>query len=131
VKDAVDLLAAASVAVHVTVVVPSGKVEPEEWSQEMLGVAPLSSVAVIVYVTLAPLELVASADRGDGTLVNVGGVLSLYVTVTVNVPRPVLPWLSVAWQPTVVDPSGKVLPDAGVQLAASEPSTRSLAVAAG
>ena len=50
-------------------------------------------------------------------------------TVTVKLADPVLPALSVAEQVTVVGPSAKVLPDAGVQTGVIEPSTVSVAVA--
>ena len=43
-----------------------------------------------------------------------GGVVSL--TVTLKLPSASLPALSVAEQLTVVSPSGKVLPEAGVQV---------------
>src|SRR5919201_2978633 len=52
------------------------------------------------------------------------------VTVTVKVSVPRLPALSVAVQVTVVVPSGKTLPDALSQPAATAPSTRSEAVGA-
>jgi len=51
-------------------------------------------------------------------------------TVTVNEPVAVLWWASVAEQLTVVVwPRANVLPDAGLQLTGTEPSTRSVAVA--
>ena len=50
-------------------------------------------------------------------------------TVTLKLPLEVLPWASVAEQSTCVLPSGKVLPEAGVQVGVIEPSTISLAVA--
>jgi len=59
--------------------------------------------------------------------VTTGPVVS--VTVTVKVATPLLPRVSVAVQLTVVAPIGNVDPLAGVQLAATLPSTRSLAVA--
>src|SRR5206468_12549906 len=59
--------------------------------------------------------------------VTTGAVVS--TTVTVKVADPVLSLLSVAEQVTVVTPSGKVLPDGGVQVAVIEPSTVSVAVA--
>jgi hypothetical protein len=63
--------------------------------------------------------------------VSTGGVVSVTVTVTVNDPEPVFPWLSVAVQLTVVVPLGKVLPEGGLQVGVSEPSTVSEAVGAG
>ena len=48
-------------------------------------------------------------------------------TVTVKLADPVLPAVSVTEQVTVVGPSAKVLPDAGVQTGVIEPSTVSVA----
>ena len=56
-----------------------------------------------------------------------GAVLS--VTETVNDLVPVLPRVSEAEQTTVVSPTAKVLPLAGVQLTGRVPSTTSVAVA--
>ncbi len=50
-------------------------------------------------------------------------------TSMVKVAEPVLPAASVALQVTVVMPSGKVLPDAGVQVTGRAPLTKSDAVA--
>lgn len=86
----------------------------------------MSSVADTLYVTVAPAALVASAVSGPGTL-NVGGVVSLNVTFTTNLPTPVLPWLSVALHVTVVCPTEKLLPDGGLHVAVSVPSTASVA----
>jgi len=47
------------------------------------------------------------------------------VTVTLNDADALLPVLSVAEQVTVFVPTGKVEPEAGVQLTGTEPSTRS------
>jgi hypothetical protein len=49
--------------------------------------------------------------------------------VTLKVPEVVLLVLSVAVQVTLVLPTGKLLPEAGVQLTGCAPSTRSVAVA--
>src|SRR5438445_6386787 len=61
VNEPVDV-PAAFVAVQLTVVVPSGKVEPEAGEHENVS-APS---AVAVYVTTAPAGLVASAVIGSG-----------------------------------------------------------------
>src|SRR5918996_6399895 len=61
-------------------------------------------------------------------MVRVGALVSL--TSTVNSPLAASPAASTAEQLTAVAPSGKVLPDAGVQAAGTGPSTRSLAEAA-
>ena len=63
-----DGVSSASVAVHVTFVVPIENVEPDGWSHVTDGVSLPSSVAVGgVYVTVAPEELVA------GVLMSAGG----------------------------------------------------------
>ena len=79
-------------------------------------------------VTAAPAALVASSVSGPGTL-NVGGVVSLAVTVTLtaNVAAPVFPWPSVALHVTVVCPTAKLLPEGGLHVAVSVPSTASVA----
>src|SRR5947209_2492125 len=68
-------LPAASVAEQVTAVVPTGKVEPDTWSQ-VTGTAPsVSSVAVAENDTAAPPADVASTVMPAGT-VTTGGVVS-------------------------------------------------------
>src|SRR3989454_12083718 len=84
------------------------------------------SVADAVKVNTAPVALVASTVAFAGT-VTTGPVVSLTVTVKVLVPT--LAWLSVAVHVTVVAPNGNVDPLAGVQLAATLPSSRSVAEA--
>ena len=56
-----------------------------------------------------------------------GGVVP--TTVTSKLPLAVFAALSVAVQPTVVAPMGKVLPEAGVQFGVTAPSTKSVAEA--
>jgi hypothetical protein len=63
--------------------------------------------------------------------VNVGGVVSTNVTVTAKPALPVLLWVSVALQVTVVVPTAKLLPEAGTHDADNAPSTVSFAVASG
>jgi hypothetical protein len=110
-NDADELFPAASAAVHVTVVVPSGNVEPDAGVQLEL-VTPTASVNVTVNPTGAPDALVASAVTSAGTPI-AGAVVSW--TVTWNDAVAVLPLVSVAVHVTVVVPSGKVDPLAGVQ----------------
>src|ERR687894_271249 len=119
---------AASVAEQLTVVVPSGNVEPEAGSH-VTGTEPsTASVAVTAaYVTSAPCGLVASAAGGADGSVNSGFVVSC--TMTLNEPVPVFPAASVAEQLTVVVPSGNVEPEAGSHVTGTEPSTASVAVA--
>jgi hypothetical protein len=114
-----------SVAVQLTVVVPSGKVLPDAREQTGVIVAPVEDLAEAVYVTRAPFVLVASTVKGPGSI-SVGGLEA--VTVMAKDPLASFPRLSVAVQFTVVVPPGNVLPDCGVQLAATAPSTRSVAL---
>jgi hypothetical protein len=60
----------------------------------------------------------------DGA-VTTGGVVT--TTVTAKLAAPVLPCVSVAVHVTVVVPMANVLPDAGVHVTGSVPSTRSIA----
>jgi hypothetical protein len=126
VKDAAPLLPRASVAVHVTVVAPSGNVAPLAGAQLPATVPSTRSLAVALYVKAAPVAPVPSTLAFAGT-VTAGPVVS--VTVTMKEADPVLPRVSVAVHVTVVAPSGKVAPLAGVQLTATLPSIPSFAVA--
>src|SRR5205809_6654310 len=121
------LLPCASVAVHVTVVLPSAKVLPEAGVELTVTSPSTISSALAVKVTTAPAALVASAVMSAGTVI-AGGVMSR--TVTVKLPVALLPCASVAVAFTVVVPSAKVLPEEGVELTATVPSTISGAVAA-
>jgi hypothetical protein len=124
VNEAAPVLPRASVAVHVTVVEPSGNVAPLAGVQVAATAPSTTSLAVALYVTIAPVAPVASTVALAGT-VTTGRVVS--VTVTVNDPVPVLPRVSLAVQVTVVAPSGNVAPLAGVQLTATTPSSVSVA----
>src|SRR5712664_2764804 len=118
------MLAWLSVAVHVTVVAPTGNVAPLAGVQ-LVATGPSSvSVADAVKVNTAPAALVASTVAFAGT-VTTGPVVSF--TVTVNDAPLWLPCASVAPQVTVVAPNGKVAPLAGVQLVATGPSSVSVA----
>src|SRR6185295_18035455 len=124
VNDAAPLFPLVSAAVQFTVVAPSGNVDPLAGVQ-VTGRGPSTrSLADAVKLNTAPLEPVASTVAFAGT-VTTGPVVS--VTVTVNDAAPLLPFVSVAVQFTVVGPSGKVVPLAGVQVTGRDPSTRSLA----
>jgi hypothetical protein len=124
VKDAAPLLPRVSVAVHVTVVGPNGKVAPLAGVQLTATLPSIPSVAVAVYVKAAPVALVASTLALAGT-VTTGPVVS--VTVTVNDAARLLPRVSVAVHVTVVGPSGKVAPLAGEHVTGTVPSTLSVA----
>src|ERR1041385_184488 len=104
----VELLAP-SVAVQVTVVVPTGKVSPGLWSQFSGTVPAQLSVAVgAVQLTTAPHRaLSVSWEMLFGQPLISGGSSSLTVTVKVQVE---LLAPSVAVQVTVVVPTGKVSP---------------------
>ena len=106
----VAVFAAASVAVHVTVVVPTGKDEPEAGTHAVVTPGQLSPAVGAAYVTVAahvPGALLAVTLAGQ---VIVGGCVSLTVTVKVHIaPDP-------SEQVTVVVPTGKKLPDAGVHV---------------
>ncbi len=106
------VLPAASVAVQVTVVVPTGNVDPDAGVQVIVAPGQLS-VTVEVYVTTAshePGSLPTAISPGH---VATGSSVSL--TVTVNEHVSALPATSVAIQVTVVAPSANVEPEAGVQ----------------
>jgi hypothetical protein len=80
--------------------------------------SPAKSVAVTTNVTARPAALVASAMTFAGTV-----TIGRSVTLTVNVFVALwLPWASVAWHETVVDPSGKVEPDVRAHAAGMLPS---------
>src|SRR5262245_45848368 len=78
VNDADDVFPVASDAVHVTVVVPSGNVEPDAGEQEN-DVTPTASFAVAVYVTTVAVD--------DDTVMSAGTVIAgavVSATVTMN-----------------------------------------------
>lgn len=105
----------ASVAVPVTVVVPSAKIDPEVGN--VLTVAPgqLSDIVGKGNVTADPVQ-----EASDSTVTFEGHVILGFCasfTVTVKLHALVLLEASVAVQLTVVIPFAKVEPDAGVQTA--------------
>ena len=97
---------AASVAVQVTVVVPSGRNDPDAGLQSVVTAPSVSSVADAAKVTVAPAAVAAWAHASVGTLTT-GGVVSP-VTVTRNDADPVLPTRSVAAQLTTHVPTRKL-----------------------
>ena len=120
-------LPAASVALVMTVVVPTGKTEPDAGLLRVARLPLNKSLALVVKVTAAPLALVAATVMLGGTLM-MGAVVSR--TVTVKLALPVLPAASVALAVTVVVPSGKIEPDDGLLVVASGPSISSTALVA-
>ena len=104
-----------SVAVLVTVVVPTGKVLPLAGVLITFG-APQLSVALTLKVTLLRLHWPASALKSKlAGQVIMGLCVSVPITVTVKVQVLVLPMASVAVLVTVVVPVGKVSPEPGAQ----------------
>lgn len=108
----VETLPAASVAVQVTVVVPTGKAEPDGGWQTTLTPGQLS-VALTVKVTVADEAAGAAATVMSAGQVMTGGCWSS--TVTVKVQWLALPAASVAVQVTVVVPIGNAEPEGGWQ----------------
>jgi hypothetical protein len=106
------LLFEVSVAVQVTLVVPTWKTEPEAGLQATETPGQLS-VAVAEKVATAPAGQVGSNVMLAGHVM-AGGCASL--TVTVNWQLAVLCDASVAVHVTVVVPFGNVEPDGGTQL---------------
>lgn len=115
-----------SVAEQFTMVSPKGKVSPELWEQPALTLPSIASVAETVKVTAAPAAEVASSMILEGSE-SAGAILS--TTVMVKLPVTVLLALSVAEQLTMVAPSWKVEPEAGLQATLIVPSTSSVALA--
>jgi hypothetical protein len=117
----------ASVAVQLTVVVPSGNAVPDAGIHTTFAIIQLS-VAVALKLTAAehwPDELPTVIGAGH---ITTGGCES--VTVTVNVHAlDVLPDASVAVQLTLVVPTGNVEPDAGVHIVVTVPGQLSVPVA--
>src|SRR3954468_6239295 len=107
-ESAADVLAWASVAVHETVVVPSGNVEPDAGEQSGVTAPSTRSLAVAVYVTT--VGDVASTTIGAGS-VSAGAVVS--VTTMSKVWVPTLPCESVAVHVTGHVPTSNKEPGAG------------------
>src|SRR5207244_716315 len=97
---------AASLAVTVTVVVPSANVVPGLSEYATAGLAVTASVAVAANVTTAPAALVASAMMSAGTTSS-GAVVSRTVTAKLLDAR--LPAPSLAVTVTVVVPSANAV----------------------
>src|SRR6266850_5684233 len=106
VKVLLAMFACVSVAVHVTVVVPSAKIDPLAGVQPAATAPSRMSAAVATNVSGAPAALSASIVAFAGT-VTTGAVVSRTVTVKLFVP--VFAWLSVATHVTVVVPAGNVV----------------------
>jgi hypothetical protein len=102
----------ASVAVHVTVVVPIGKAVPEGGEQVTVVAEQLSFAVGVGYVTTTqhcPISASAATFAGHAI---VGSSMSSTVTVKAQVDA--LPFASVAVHVTVVVPTGNGAPDGGL-----------------
>ena len=108
-KVQVEMLPALSVAVYVTVVMPTGKMSPGSCELTKLGTLQLSVEVGIIQLTVAPQAPSATAGISDVLQPEItGGVLS--ITTTSNSQVAILPAPSVAVYLTVVVPKGKISP---------------------
>jgi len=128
---AVALFPDLSVAVKTTFVVPTANelgafvAITGARSTMSVAIAPARNLAIAGLPRGAMFALSASTAIAAGT-VTFGGVVS--TTLTVKNPRPTLPLLSRAVQPTRVDPSGNSEPEPGEQSTLTEPSTADAAL---
>ena len=111
---------AASITLHVTVVVPFGKIAPDTGEHELDPTPGQLSLAVGAgYVTAAEhCPGVFATDMFAGQLI-AGGCVSF--TVTVNEQLAVFAAASLTVQLTVVEPFGKVEPDGGLHAGVPDP----------
>ena len=122
------VFAEASVAVHVTVVAPTGKVAPDAGTQTTVAPGQLSVAVGVVKLTTAehwPAALPVVMFAGH---VTVGACVSVTVTVNEHVPSGLFAETSLAVHVTVVEPTGKVEPDPGTQLTVTTPGQLSVPV---
>ena len=108
----------ASVAVHVTTVVPTGNIDPDGGLQFTVTPVQLSVTAGVAKLTAVLVEI--GHDAGAATLISFPHPLGkagcwVSFTVVMNVQVPIAPPESVALQVTVVVPTGKKEPEAGEQ----------------
>ena len=127
VNAASDVLPAASVAMQVTVVVPSGNIDPLGGVQVNDCTKPELSPASTSKSTTAFPIAEAETTMGAGTVVKTGGVSS--ITSISNWAIEELPAASVAVHVTSVTPIGSAEPDGGTQSTVTAPVALSLAVA--
>jgi hypothetical protein len=118
-----------AIATQLTVVVVIGNTTPDSGVQlKELIVVPGAGVAVALYITTAPLELVAAVVMSAGTVIVGGAATTSGVTVTLNVALDFKPALFVAEHVTVVVVIANVDPEAGAHVTVSVPSAKSVAV---
>lgn len=117
-----------STAVQVTCVVPSGKKEPDEGTQLTEAMAQLSKAIGVGKVTVAPFSpALLGTEMSAGQIIMGGSASSM---VTLKVQAALLPLGSKARQVTVVVPTGKKLPGAGLQMVFTVPGQLFVAMAA-
>ena len=129
VKVHVAVLPDESVAVQVTVVVPTGKHEFDGGLHTVVTPGQLSVATGAKLATTHGSLIVAVLAVMLAGHVIAGGCVSL--TVTVNAQLAVLPEESATLQVTVVVPFGKNIPEAGAQVGAPTLGQLSLTVGAG
>jgi hypothetical protein len=125
VNEQVAVFPAISVAVQLTVVVPTAKAKPGGGIQNTPGLGQLS-IATGTYTTFESHSL-----RLAGTEIFAGQVMegaSVSFTVTWNEQDEVLPAPSVAVQVTVVVPTENTVPDAGLHTTTGGEGQLSVAV---
>lgn len=120
-----DVLPLASIAVAVTVVVPTGKVDPDGGLATTDTPGQLSEAITVKFTTAEHCPVVLPTVMFDGQVID-GGWLSLIVTV--NEQLAVLPDASATEQLTVVVPTGNAEPAGGLQTGVPTPGQLSIAV---
>src|SRR5579864_6353924 len=98
VKVAVPTFPPTSVAVHVTVVEPSGKMLPDAGAHFTGNVVPSAAVAVALKLSGAPSGPLASAISGEAGTVTTGGAVKGIVAVASQVSVSLFTWGQVGWQ---------------------------------
>src|SRR5207237_7204192 len=104
------------------------KLLPEDVLHDGVSGPSTLSLALAEKVTLVPAGLGVFTLKLPGT-VTAGAVWSTRFTVTLKLALPVFPCESVAVQVTFVVPTGKLLPEDGLQVGVSGPSWSAFAVA--
>ena len=118
----------ASVAVQVTVVVPTANVDPVAGTHTTVAPGQLSAAVGVVKFTTAEHWPAAAAVVMFTGHVTVGACVSLIVTVNEHVPSALFADPSDAVHVTVVVPTGNVAPDAGTHTTVTGPGQLSVPV---
>ena len=118
----------ASVAVHMTVVEPTAKVEPLAGTHTTVAPGQLSEATGVAKFTPAEHWPAAAGVVMFAGHTTVGACVSLIVTVKVQVPSGLFADPSDAVHVTVVVPTGNVAPDAGTHTTVTGPGQLSVPV---